>query len=239
MLAAMTASSAMAGSVYIKYQSDRLAWRTIAAYNKNDLVAGATLISVPSSTAQVHPTQSPTAHLTCASAGACKILIADWGVDGLGAEEVYLEAVVFDGSYVYRGPRTQLERIQGSDVSVGPMALPAPGGGTTDCVAAVPGGKLLDNGNLNLLWQNDGNLVLYRNDGGGPVWGSGTDGKANLLCFQGDGNLVMYNGSTATPAVWATRTDGRGARFKLRQDCNLVVEDAGGAVLWSSGTRCY
>jgi hypothetical protein len=110
------------------------------------------------------------------------------------------------------GDNYQLTKPYGSDVSAGPMALPKPGGGTTDCLTAVPGGTILDNGNLHLLWQNDGNLVLYRNDGGGPVWGSGTDGKANQLCFQGDGNLVMYNGSTATPAVWATRTDGRGAR---------------------------
>jgi hypothetical protein len=239
-LAVMTASSAMAGSVYIKYQSDGTAWLTVSAYNKNDSVAGS-FIAQSSSTAQIHPTSSPNAHLTCPSAGACKIQIATtkWDDDNLGPLHTFMKAtVIADGSYVFYGGST-LEKIHGSEVSVGPMALPAPGGGTTDCVAAVPGGKLLDNGNLNVLWQNDGNLVLYRNDGGGPVWGSGTDGKANQLCFQGDGNLVMYNGSTATPAVWATRTDGRGARLKLRQDCNLVVEDSSGNAVWSTGTRCY
>lgn len=76
------------------------------------------------------------------------------------------------------------------------------------------------NGRYQLLYQLDGNLVIYGPDG--PVWSSGTDGHSvNSLEMQGDGNLVLYD---AAGPIRATRTEGNpGAMVQLQDDGKLVV----------------
>jgi hypothetical protein len=60
------------------------------------------------------------------------------------------------------------------------------------------------NRNRKLVFQSDGNLVLY-NAAGQPLWASGTHGKGgNLLSLQLDGNLVLYN--AAGQPLWASGT---------------------------------
>lgn len=61
---------------------------------------------------------------------------------------------------------------------------------------------------VELLWQPDGNLVLYANEGDfhGATWASGTVGTGAKVCYQGDGNLVVSN--TAGAAVWASNSVG-------------------------------
>jgi hypothetical protein len=64
-----------------------------------------------------------------------------------------------------------------------------------------------------LLWQWDGNLVVYKMLGSGQptnantvIWATNTDRSgANLALFQTDGNLVIYKGTTP---VWASNTGG-------------------------------
>ena len=72
-----------------------------------------------------------------------------------------------------------------------------------------------------LVFQADGNLVLYKN-GGNPIWSTGTQGKgATYAVMQSDGNFVIYAGSTA---LWSTKTNGaNGAQLVLQSDGNLVI----------------
>jgi hypothetical protein len=92
-----------------------------------------------------------------------------------------------------------------------------------------------------LLWQDDGNLVLYE----GPaltapnaVWATGTNGTGQLLCWQADGNLVIYNADDAP--IWASNTadaehGGAGGQWlTLFEDGTLQILSATNAVLWTA-----
>jgi len=96
-------------------------------------------------------------------------------------------------------------------------------------------------GDYTLLWQTDGNLVLY--DGAltqpNAVWASfptNPDGQA--LCWQGDGNLVIYN-ADGSP-LWASDTadtqhGGAGGQWlTLYQDGTLEIVNGSGVVLWTA-----
>lgn len=86
-------------------------------------------------------------------------------------------------------------------------------------------------GEYRLVFQSDGNLVVYRN-GSSPVWQSGTAGKgATRIVFQKDGNVVIYRGSTT---LWSSQTDncnaGPGLSLDMQNDGNLVVYN----YIWST-----
>ena len=85
------------------------------------------------------------------------------------------------------------------------------------------------NARYRLLYQSDGNVVLYDDGGNGAVWATGTGGVAGgHLLMQPDGNLVMYDAQGA--ARWASNTSGHaGAWVYLQPDGNLVIYDAAGA----------
>lgn len=96
--------------------------------------------------------------------------------------------------------------------------------------------ELLRAGSYYVMWQADGNLVLYGNQG--AIWASGTNGKANKLKFQGDGNLVLYNNDTA---VWASDTadsekGGKGGRkLVLNEQGGLSIMDQDYKIIWKVG----
>lgn len=96
---------------------------------------------------------------------------------------------------------------------------------------------LLSNEFGRLVFQGDGNLVLYRTSGTSwePLWASGTNGRGgNQVAFQGDGNLVIY--ANGRP-VWASNTNGQGvSKLTLRSDGNVVLTDGSGNVRWQTGT---
>ncbi len=89
-----------------------------------------------------------------------------------------------------------------------------------------------------LLYQTDGNLVLYDDTGArGALWSTGTAGtSAGQMIVQSDGNVVLYN--AAGEAVWNTETPGNPGAFLLVQDDgNLVLySTTTGQALWSTGT---
>ena len=89
--------------------------------------------------------------------------------------------------------------------------------------------------NYKLLFQNDGNLVLY-NHNGTPLWSSGTAGKSSqYLDMQSDGNMVIYNKSF-TP-LWNSKTAGQGSSsLYMQDDGNLVIYNSNGVPTWNSGT---
>jgi len=91
------------------------------------------------------------------------------------------------------------------------------------------------NGRFYLIYQADGNLVLYRNDAV-PLWHTQTYGTSpGRAIMQLDGNLVVYDGS-GTP-IWASGTVGFGGAWLVMQsDGNLVIYSSSGAPLWASGT---
>lgn len=97
------------------------------------------------------------------------------------------------------------------------------------------------NGAYTLIFQGDGNVVLYQTSRigqSGAPWSTQTNGQtATLFAMQGDGNLVLYNGSTA---LWGSRSQSGGTYGRAG---HLIVGDNGiltvfandnGAALWSS-----
>jgi hypothetical protein len=83
-----------------------------------------------------------------------------------------------------------------------------------------------------LVFQGDGNLVLYDDQEQRPLWASNTSASgAGQAIMQGDGNLVVYD--DAGRDRWASGTAGTAdAYLQLQDDGNLVVYGPGGQPLW-------
>lgn len=82
-----------------------------------------------------------------------------------------------------------------------------------------------------LIFQNDGNLVMY-NRGGGSVWDSKTTNKGVKAVFQEDGNLVVY--SPGNQVAFTSNTYGKRAdRLTIQDDGNLVIYNRS-TPLWAS-----
>jgi pseudomonalisin len=76
----------------------------------------------------------------------------------------------------------------------------------------------LSTGNYQLIFQDDGNLVLY-----GPnqvvEWASNTSSQdGQYAIMQTDGNFVIYDASQPPNALWATNTHGS-------SQCSLWIYD--------------
>jgi ElaB/YqjD/DUF883 family membrane-anchored ribosome-binding protein len=99
------------------------------------------------------------------------------------------------------------------------------------------GATLLENELATLVFQGDGNLVLYDTTGTSwvPTWASNTTGRdANPVSFQGDGNLVIYT-SQGKP-LWASNTNGQGVtKLALQSDGKASISNGAGKGLWSVG----
>jgi len=98
-----------------------------------------------------------------------------------------------------------------------------------------------------LVFQDDGNLVLYKVATKKAIWSSHTNGIAVKTCLlQGDGNLVMYGYNNK--AVWSSdasleefKTGGPVYKLEVQNDGNLVIYACNAAghaqgVRWASGT---
>jgi hypothetical protein len=66
-------------------------------------------------------------------------------------------------------------------------------------------------GNTTLLYQQDGNLVLYQY--GAPVWAAGSLGTPGQFLMQSDCNAVVYS---PDGPVWASNSAGRGGSCYAR-----------------------
>jgi pimeloyl-ACP methyl ester carboxylesterase len=124
--------------------------------------------------------------------------------------------------------------------SPAPSPGPPPVGGGPDSLSgqqALHAGQSIRSrdGRFQLLYQWDGNLVLYRQDGV-PLWHSDTHGwSAGQLVMQSDGNLVIYD--AAGVPVWASGTAGfASAWLVVQNDGNMVIYTPSGGPVWSSGT---
>ena len=185
------------------------------------------------------------AEVRCATSEGCKLFVGVPGQKGFVDKTFQYNGVYhLDGRWHSNGPGVTVDEpitftrapSNGTEVTIPLVALPVPGGGVSDCLFTNQPNVLLDNGKVELDWQGDGNLVLYRKQDGVPLWVSGTAGKATHMCLQGDGNLVIYNGGGV---AWASNTDGRGAALKLLSSCEAVIPDRIlGGYLWASETHC-
>jgi Matrixin/PKD domain len=87
------------------------------------------------------------------------------------------------------------------------------------------------NGGYRLIYQGDGNLVLYNTTTNAAVWWTGTTGTPGQFILQTDGNLVIYN--SASSALWFTATPGNSNTFfAIQNDGNVVLYTAAGVPLW-------
>lgn len=84
------------------------------------------------------------------------------------------------------------------------------------------------------LWmQGDGNVVLYENATGRPLWNSRTVGTVDpVLVMQTDGNFVLYDGA-GTPAWHASTHGNPGATMRVTDTGNLLIQ-RDGATLWKA-----
>lgn len=100
----------------------------------------------------------------------------------------------------------------------------------------VPNNYLLSpNGKYRLIFQCDGNLVLYYTPTAHAIWQSRTNGKdAREVVMQGDGNIVIYGPSRQV--FWASARFGREVQLKMQDDGNLVAY-AASTVIWQSATN--
>jgi len=98
-----------------------------------------------------------------------------------------------------------------------------------------PGSSIVSpNGVYRLIFQNDGNLVLYKNETQ-YVWDTNTElctptpERTFAARFQPDGNLVVYhalqsNSTVPLPASWDANTQGNPtAVLKVQDDGNVVI----------------
>ncbi len=87
-----------------------------------------------------------------------------------------------------------------------------------------------------LIFQEDGNLVLY-NPKDVAIWNSQTNGKnAKILAMQSDGNLVIYN--LDNKPIWSTKTQGnKGSVLAIQDDGNVVIYNSEEKAIWDTKTN--
>lgn len=95
----------------------------------------------------------------------------------------------------------------------------------------LPGQSLLSaNGGYRLVYQGDGNLVLYDSQGS-AAWWTGATGGAGQAVMQSDGNFVVYD--SAGVAQWVSGTSGNAnARLVLLNNGDIVIYRSDGQALW-------
>src|SRR4051812_7279647 len=105
--------------------------------------------------------------------------------------------------------------------------------------ALLAGGSLASaDGRYRLVYQTDGNLVLYDGATGLALWWSGTVGEdPGQAVMQDDGDFVVYD-ADGTPVWWAGTAGYPSAHLVLQDDANLVVYAPGDVpAWWSAGSN--
>ena len=87
-----------------------------------------------------------------------------------------------------------------------------------------------ENKEYRLIYQSDGNLVVYDKKDK-PLWNSKTNGKkTERLVFQSDGNLVIYG--SKNKVYWASNTYKDACKF-------LRLNDFGSLSIWSATSHIW
>ena len=106
----------------------------------------------------------------------------------------------------------------------------------------MPGQRLVINdqlcspgGQVSLIMQADGNLVLYRTHYRRALWATQTSRPVNQAVMRRDGELVAC--SPDDVPRWASGTAGHSnSQLVVREDGNLVIYDQALCPLWASNT---
>jgi hypothetical protein len=125
-----------------------------------------------------------------------------------------------------------LDGLQADDISGIHASYGAPARDRLASGARLTAGQALvsPNARFRLVYQVDGNLVLYDDTARTYVWTTATAGStAGQLVMQGDGNLVVYD-AAGRPAWFSATSGNTGAILALQNDGNLVVYRSGQAV---------
>jgi hypothetical protein len=110
----------------------------------------------------------------------------------------------------------------------------------TDYAASMGASHLSPNGKYKLIFQNDGNLVLYaKNPVEKSIWATGTNNPLSILSIGSDGNINIYSTSAKTTSIWTTNTGNNNGPCILAPDNNgnVVVYQStskGWVAIWSS-----
>lgn len=83
---------------------------------------------------------------------------------------------------------------------------------------------LTDPAGVRMVWQADGNLVIYdgQHSGGIALWASNTTGQNAYFDLQTDGNMVIRRGSDGA-AIWNFGTGGHGGHgFTFQFDIHTL-----------------
>lgn len=100
----------------------------------------------------------------------------------------------------------------------------------------APGQKLVSaNGRYSLVYQGDGNLVLY-DENLKSIWSATFARQSAGECvMEADGNLCLY--SSARTLYWSTRLSQSGQnRLVLQDNRNLVIFRSDNTPVWASNT---
>jgi hypothetical protein len=142
-----------------------------------------------------------------------------------------------DGSLiVYYG---NFDPAVGGTINVARCADPSAGttpttGGGSPVTQILPGASLSStSGQYSVVYQSDGNFVLYDVLAGTALWTTNTGGTVpGQAIVQSDGNFVIYDATGA--ALWAAGTAGNpGAYLLLHDDGNFVIYGANAEPIWS------
>ncbi|WP_329228378.1 tyrosinase family protein [Streptomyces sp. NBC_00111] len=88
-------------------------------------------------------------------------------------------------------------------------------------------------GRYRLVYETDGNLVLYQDGERTPRWSSRTQRRSPGMCvMQMNGDLTIDDADGQR--VWNLGIDGRGNRLRLTGDGALEVTGLSGAIAWRS-----
>lgn len=91
------------------------------------------------------------------------------------------------------------------------------------------------NGTYRLMFQTDGNLVIY-NRQNQAIWSPNIANKGGIkVILQGDGNFVIYNAQNK--ALYNTGSQGNpGAKLVMQNDGNVVIYNRANKAVWDSRT---
>lgn len=99
-------------------------------------------------------------------------------------------------------------------------------------------GRCLQTRKINLVWQEDGNLVIYRRQApGGAAWSTRTNSRGSWVRYQTDGNFAVYQQNVG--AIWSSGTCCVGwsrQGLNVQADGNVVIYRDGRAI-WQTRTH--
>ena len=83
-----------------------------------------------------------------------------------------------------------------------------------------------------LVFQKDGNLVLYKTEDNKAIWSTSTHNKGKRCTLQSDGNLVVYDDNKA---LWSSGTHGNtDVKMSVLNNGAVAIYNKLGKSIWSS-----